>query len=451
MLECRDIDALMIDRLYDELDPVEGKRFDAHVEGCARCRAELAGLERTRAALREMPDEEPPSSLSAILLHEAARHAPAAPARAAAPMEEEEPRGVLAWLLGLLEPIVAHPAATAVATLVLVAGIAGSLYLRGDHHLVEPVIDESTSAATAPALEPPAMVRMPDENRPEGAAAAAGDETVARGVGNQEADQAAAKNGALDLARNQQGYAADIATGDKSVIIDGLRDPSAGEIATKSAQPAPSRDRRMTARLEEATPTHRTVEPAGRTNAVTGADMLVDLDDDTGPSNNKIADHKKTVTRKSGSKPVAGAAPDVPKLSPPPPQTTTAEVKELEAAPSYRVYKDTGVASEQQKLSKQQVLRWARGKQQQLENLVRLKKCRDAARVANDILDRTPDFYYQKVGRSAAVKTCSGFVEAERKTRAAKRYRARAAKKRPASAPAKAKAAPQRDEAVESE
>ncbi len=448
MLQCRDIDALMIDRLYDELDPVEGKRFDAHVDSCARCRAELAGLERTRAALREMPDQEPPSSLSAILLHEAARHAPAGPARTAAPLEEEEPRGLLGWLLGLLEPIVAHPAATAVATLVVVAGLAGSLYLRGDHHVVEPVLDESTSAASAPAPETPAMVRMPDEARPEGAAAAATDDTVARQVNAQETT----KNGALDLARNQPGYAADIATGEKSVDIDGLRDPSANEIATKSEPPAPGRDRRMSARLEHAAPAQRTVEPVSRTNAVTGADMLVDLDDDNSGKldKNKLNDQKTAGNRKAG-KPVAGAAPDVSQMSPPPPpQTTTAEVKESEATQAYRAYKDTGVASEQQKAQQQRVLLWALGQQKQLENLVRLKKCRDAARVANDILDRTPDFYYQKVDRTAAIKTCSGFVEAERKTRAAKRYRARAAKKSPASAPAKAKAAPQQDEAVDS-
>lgn len=448
MLECRDIDALMIDRLYDELDPVEGKRFDAHVDSCARCRAELAGLERTRAALREMPDEEPPSSLSAILLHEAARNAPAAPARTAAPLDDEEPRGVLGWLLGLLEPMVAHPAATAVATFVVVAGLAGSLYLRGDHQVVEPVLDESTSAASAPAPDSPELVRMPDEARPQGAAAAATDETIPRHANAQEANE----NGALDLARNQPGYAADIATGDKSVEIDGLRDP-APDVATKNAPPAPSRDRRMSARLEKSAPAQRTVEPAARTNAVTGADMLVDLDDDNSGKldQTKLADQKTAGNRKGG-KPVAGAAPKVPQMSPPPPpQTATAELEEAEATQAYRVYKDKGVASEQQKAKKQQLRRWALGQQKQLENLVRLKKCRDAARVANDILDRTPDFYYQKVDRTAAIKTCSGFVEAERKTRAARRYRARAAKKRsPASAPAKAKAAPQQDEAVES-
>ncbi len=450
MLQCRDIDALMIDRLYDELDSVDGKRFDAHVEGCARCRAELAGLERTRAALREMPDEEPPSSLSAILLHEAARHAPAAPARPRAvppraSTDDEPPRGPLRWLLGLLEPIVAHPAATAVATLVVVAGIAGSLYLRGDHHLVEPVIDESAPAPATSAAEPPAMVRMPDDQRPE-AAATEGDLAATRQKAGEDGEQ----RGALELSRNQQGYAADIATGEKSVAIDGLRDEVVARDDRKAAgHAAPRKGRRMTARLESTAAAQRTIEPAATTNAVTGADLLVDLDDDANLAKNKVAD--KTVVATGTGKPVAGAAPNVPQLEPPPPPPAGTDSKARESAQAYRVYKDGGVESEQQKLKQQQARRWAQGQQKQLENLVRLKKCRDAARVANDILDRTPDFYYEKVDRSTAVKPCSGFVEAERKTRAARRYRARAAKKSPASAPANAKAAAQPDEAVDSE
>src|SRR5687768_11885753 len=96
MLECRDIDALMMDWLYQELPPTQSSPFDAHVAKCARCQAELAGMTRTREALRELPQVEPPPSISQILLHEAARKAPAS-AAAVEPVGGGK-RGVLAWL-----------------------------------------------------------------------------------------------------------------------------------------------------------------------------------------------------------------------------------------------------------------------------------------------------------------------------------------------------------------
>jgi anti-sigma factor RsiW len=44
-----------------ELDPEEAQQVEEHVDGCADCRAELAGLERVRRILRELPPESAPS------------------------------------------------------------------------------------------------------------------------------------------------------------------------------------------------------------------------------------------------------------------------------------------------------------------------------------------------------------------------------------------------------
>ena len=66
------MDGLMVDRLYEELEPAQQQSFDEHRSSCARCAAELASFERTRAAYRELPAAEPPAALSAILLHAAA-------------------------------------------------------------------------------------------------------------------------------------------------------------------------------------------------------------------------------------------------------------------------------------------------------------------------------------------------------------------------------------------
>lgn len=38
-----------------ELDPSEARQVEEHLDGCAECRAELAGLERVRRILRELP------------------------------------------------------------------------------------------------------------------------------------------------------------------------------------------------------------------------------------------------------------------------------------------------------------------------------------------------------------------------------------------------------------
>ena len=67
MLDCKKIDELMMDWLYQELPPTQSSPFDAHVAKCARCQAELAGMTRTREALRELPQVEPPPSIIPVV------------------------------------------------------------------------------------------------------------------------------------------------------------------------------------------------------------------------------------------------------------------------------------------------------------------------------------------------------------------------------------------------
>ena len=65
MLACRDIEGLMMDWLYNELDHSHSTQFQEHLGSCAACGAELRALERTRAAFRDLQSEEPPASVSA--------------------------------------------------------------------------------------------------------------------------------------------------------------------------------------------------------------------------------------------------------------------------------------------------------------------------------------------------------------------------------------------------
>jgi hypothetical protein len=74
---------------------------------------------------------------------------------------------------------------------------------------------------------------------------------------------------------------------------------------------------------------------------------------------------------------------------------------------------------------------WARSEQGKLNRALDAKKskderCRDAARIANNILDRNPDYYYAKVEGSKRLAPCNMYVSQERSRRSSDREKARA-------------------------
>ena len=93
MPECRQIDERLLDFVYGELPDEAQAEVRAHLAGCDRCTAEIESLQKTRTALRELPEEDPPAALTARLVHEASR-----------------PRTLGAKLHGLLGVFVVHPA-----------------------------------------------------------------------------------------------------------------------------------------------------------------------------------------------------------------------------------------------------------------------------------------------------------------------------------------------------
>lgn len=161
---------------------------------------ELAGLRDLRAMLAGAGDEDPSDAVSNKLLALAAQHAP---------KPKVESRGLFAWLGNLMMPLVAHPGLAAAATLVLVAGVAGTLYIKGDVQIAEPtassrgaspgseaVLDEAT--AIAPSPDPSAtatdslsaeVAEEPAEERAEGLA----EQAPADGTGSGRSSRAAAE------------------------------------------------------------------------------------------------------------------------------------------------------------------------------------------------------------------------------------------------------------------
>src|SRR5262245_21459299 len=71
---CDDVNARMMELLYGELPADARATVDAHVAGCARCRSELEGFEKTRALARRALDEAPPARARAAILQAAAAH-----------------------------------------------------------------------------------------------------------------------------------------------------------------------------------------------------------------------------------------------------------------------------------------------------------------------------------------------------------------------------------------
>ncbi len=142
---------LVLDLLYGEVNGDEAARASRRIEAEPDRADELAGFRNVRALLRELPDEEPPQAVSARLLHAAAEAAPAKGTTAAATAAAAG-GGFLAKIFGVFRPLVASPGLAAATMLVLVAGIAGALYVSGGFRASEPKLaDHEQLSPTTPA------------------------------------------------------------------------------------------------------------------------------------------------------------------------------------------------------------------------------------------------------------------------------------------------------------
>jgi negative regulator of sigma E activity len=402
MLDCNKIDELMMDWLYKELDESSSTRVAEHVHGCSRCAAEASALRRTREAFRDLSPVEPPVAVSAILLHEAARRAPA-------PATSEEV-GFWARVRSWFRPIMFHPAAAAVATLVLVAGIAGTLYVRHG--------DEMTDT----------------ENLPERPMAAAEDPAPAESIDLPvvpEAATAAPTDGDLDRTADVLGedMQAELSREVAEQRLEKRADDAAKRFSVEKEAPA-VKSRKKAAKAKP-------LEAQGPiANAVSGADPLIDGKLGSSSTGGLVGGGGKGATR--------GRA------EPAPAPTTSSDAKLDFADPGagesgYRVYKDKPISPKDQA--------WFRQQESKLSQAVKSKRCYDAAKIANDMLDRNADYYTKRVDGSKAVQPCSMAVRDERSRRASSR---RASSKNVGagqgqSASQKAKAAPQQDDEAAAE
>ena len=146
------VDALLIGALYDELSPSEQRELTAHLARNSADGDALAQLTTTRDVSRSVAERgqffapvEPPSSLSALLMQEAARRR--APAKSP---------GLFAWLAETFRSVGRHPAMASAAAFAVVGVVVGGLYMRGQGAPVEQTAAVAPPAVTATAMNVPA-------------------------------------------------------------------------------------------------------------------------------------------------------------------------------------------------------------------------------------------------------------------------------------------------------
>ena len=401
-MDRQDIDALLIGALYGELTPAEEARLTAHLESHPADRSALDDLKSARQAVRESRifdlQKEPPQAVSALLLQEAHRRAP----RAAASSDAKE-----GWFYRLTRVFLAHPAMAAAAMLVLVVGVAGTLYVKkGDSFAEQKAAAPAAPEVAAPAEAPAAgrgfaetgsaagsayRVDLDDtviDNKPQPTTTATAGESQATPQREREAsDQPAGKLAAKDSFRRE-------AAKSKQSIVVGTPRPQPKELDEPRAKASRKGGE---ARFDDA-------------ETASGGDrMMIGGGGGAAPAG----------TQQAAPRPTASA----PQLSPPPPPPRAAQTKaakkEAQPAPADRpaAAKDSALIA------------WAKAEHNRAIALAGNGDCRGAARLAVGVESRAPGYYAQYMATDRALKRCQAYVAAEREADAKRATKAPASKR----------------------
>jgi hypothetical protein len=364
----QELDALLVGALYGELGPADEARLAAHLESHPTDRTALDDLRTTRKALVDARFFElwfePPPSLSALLVQEAARRAPRSEALAGD-----------GWFARFARSFMSHPAMAAAAMLVVVVGVAGTLYMKkGD--LAEPARvarEESVPAAaasptvTAQATTPP---------------------TVAYGSASEPATLA----GNTKVA---DGISADVDVNDKLRALDRAHDQSA--VAKK-----PTADHAIKQGIEVAP---KRYEPKD-----------LEKDDSEGFAEDQPQKEQQSYKGKAAP-PVAPATSPQTSMAAIGTATTGAAAGGGDAAVA-----DPNAADP-----------WANEQYDRVKSLVKQSRCTDAANAAAAIEQHSPDYYATNIANDRALVKCRSYIANQVEQQQEKRAKASAAKAEKAS------------------
>jgi hypothetical protein len=374
----QELDALLVGALYGELGPADEARLTAHLESHPTDRTALDDLRSTRKALVDARFFElwfePRPAVSALLVQEAARRAP----RSEATGES--------WFARFTRSFLSHPAMAAAAMLVVVVGVAGTLYMKkGD--LAEPS-QAVREAATVPIAAGSASATA--QTAP----------TIVNAYANTYDTPTAAPTGTTTSVAGNDGISADV--DDKRLALDRARDrsvvakkPTAEHLSTQGIEVAPKR-----------------FEPKELEKADSGA----------------LADNQPEQQGYKGK-----AAPPPPPASAP--QSTMATVGAAAGGGAASGSAAGGDAPTDQKAADP----WAREQHESVKSLVSGGRCTDAANAAAAIQARSPDYYSTYVANDRSLKQCMSYianaVEKQEETRA--KAAAKASKSAPAATDSK--------------
>ncbi|MCG8422929.1 MAG: hypothetical protein MJE77_33910 [Proteobacteria bacterium] len=130
--------SLLVDLLYGEFDGDAEVQAQERVRDNAQLHGEYESLLQLRAMMRELPAEEPSQAVTAKLLHAAAIYAPATAGAVEADVAIGSRLG--AWIKRYFRPVALYPGLAAATSLLLVASVAGVLYVSGRTDLAGPEV-----------------------------------------------------------------------------------------------------------------------------------------------------------------------------------------------------------------------------------------------------------------------------------------------------------------------
>jgi len=475
MLEPQEIDALLISALYGELTPAEETRLEAHLGSHPADKTALAALTSTREAVRAsrilQVQLDPPQSVSALLLQEAARRAPK-------PQE--------GWFARLARSFMAHPAMAAAAMLVVVIGVATLVQNRKGDHFAD------STAPSQPQLNEakPSAADGIIANQP--APTTTVDQTEALDQGAAGGGRASAGSGSAAVGADNDRYQVTLADGqavEKSkVAVDAKKDESDRRKAADAPKqdPAPDTTRTgdetvavnkkgkapkasgayMELRSPESQPTVKEFE--GNANSEAAQVYATVPGDDSGKQVNAVTPGPGLGANGTGA---ATTAPPAPRGNAPvatkatPKVTTTAKVepkptenqvaRNVDSAgarnpapappPPVKVATPTTgakAAEEKDKNVNDPQLAWAREQHTSIIARVKSGDCKGAATIAVGLANRDLAYYKQNVASDRSVRECLAYIDnAREKEQEQRAERSKAAQKRamnePAAAPAK--------------
>ena len=415
MLERQDIDALLVGALYGELSSTEQAQLTAHLESHPADRSALDDLKSVRERFTSSRifevQLEPPQSVSALLLQEAARRAP----KQVIATDKKE-----SWFDRFVRSFIAHPAMAAAATLVLVLGVAGTIYLNGGETSQprvaqsEETISKNLSAVPSEgawgssAMNAPMQALDPSATPRAAPAVAAGDSKHDSVQVALDEDKIA-KTGSVssDLPRNRE----QIGFADGKAKQEAAHHGTASAVEVAKTAPAKAaKGRYVEVPKEEPQPKDFESELQDSSGKdVVAKNDRAEASRGAGPggggaANGNFAGPAGTVAQQSR-----------PSASPPPPPPSPVAATSAAEPPTAKPATKPDAS-----------LAWAKDQHARIIALVKDGKCSAAVPLAATLKTRAPDYYATNVATDRALKSCMQYVNDSTTERAAEKKAAAA-------------------------